>query len=71
MKPEIIEVAAEAAWNLKANRLWKDIPEEWKPFYRETMAAGLEAASKSEAPERRKNWDSARDGWEAYEDDMK
>lgn len=43
MSPMIIERAAEAAWNLKANRPWAEIPEEWKPFYRDQMRAALEA----------------------------
>ncbi len=36
-----IEDMAEAAWNLKALIPWKEIPEAWKPFYREQMTAAL------------------------------
>jgi len=41
MSNDIIERAAAAAWNLKANRSWAEIPEEWKPFYRDQMRAAL------------------------------
>jgi hypothetical protein len=33
----LIDRMCEAAWNLRATRKWADIPEEWKPFYRQGM----------------------------------
>lgn len=36
-----IEQMCEAHWNVKATRKWADIPEEWKPPYREAMRAAL------------------------------
>ncbi len=43
MMPFIVEIAAAAAWNYKGNPKWDKIPEAWKPFYREQMAAALGA----------------------------
>lgn len=40
---EVVERAAAASWNLKASRPWSEIPEEWKPFYRDQMRAALVA----------------------------
>lgn len=40
---DMVELAAAAGWNLHANMKWDQIPEHWKPFYRENARASLEA----------------------------
>lgn len=40
---EKIETMAAAAWNLRATRKWSEIPEAWKPLYRDAMRAALAA----------------------------
>jgi hypothetical protein len=40
---ERIETACRAWWDRHANRKWDECPEEWKPFYRESMEAALAA----------------------------
>jgi hypothetical protein len=51
-----IEAAAEAWWNDydppdKPTRPWKDIPEEWKPFYRRRIIAAIKASDKAREEE--------------------
>ena len=44
MEPEeqTIERMAAAHWDKHATRKWADIPETWKPFYRDAMRAAYE-----------------------------
>ena len=36
---ELIERMCAASWNAQSSRLWSEIPEVWKPFYRTAMQA--------------------------------
>lgn len=40
---ETIERMCTAHWNVAAITKWADIPEAWKPFYRDAMRAALKA----------------------------
>jgi hypothetical protein len=39
----VIEQGAEAFWNTRATMPWSQIPEEWKPYYREGLINALQA----------------------------
>lgn len=43
---ETIERMAAASWDLHATRKWAEIPEAWKPFYRDQMRAAVGAMVK-------------------------
>ena len=46
-----IEAMCAAAWNLKATVPWDQIPEAWKPFYRDQMQAAVDALLKDHSIE--------------------
>ena len=45
LTPEALDRAAAAMWDTKASIPWAQIPEAWKPFYREWAKEALKTAT--------------------------